>query len=240
MPRRRAHAPRTARSYLRRAWTPRPIFRPRWTPPPLPSPDAAGRPDARRGTPVWRVLLPVAISLGALAAVFRGTYHPGAFALVARHFRPDLFALAVAGLGLQFLAGGLRLRHVSGGVLSPRAGIRGQITWDFMSALVAAGRRRGAVRGAVRLAREPAAVRAGDGRDAVHDAHGPAVVRHRHRRACTSPRSGCPSSRPASARPASGRSRRTSAGCSSTSRSSPTRRSSGPSSSRPSPASSCG
>ena len=95
-------------------------------------PEAAA---ARRRTPVWRVLLPVAISLGALAAVFRGTYHPGAFALVAKHFQPGLFALAVAGLGLQFVAGGLRLRHVSGGTLSPRAGIRGQITWDFMSAL---------------------------------------------------------------------------------------------------------
>ncbi|HEX8297839.1 MAG TPA: lysylphosphatidylglycerol synthase transmembrane domain-containing protein, partial [Rubricoccaceae bacterium] len=71
----------------------------------------------------------------ALGIVFWGTYHPGAFTLVATHFRPDLFALAVAGLGLQFLAGGLRLRHVSAGVLTPRAGIRGQITWDFMSAL---------------------------------------------------------------------------------------------------------
>lgn len=100
------------------------------------SPDTpANVPGAPRRTPLWRVLLPVAISLGALAAVFRGTYHPGAFALVARHFRPDLFALAVAGLGLQFLAGGMRLRHVSGGTLSPRAGVRGQITWDFMSAL---------------------------------------------------------------------------------------------------------
>lgn len=95
----------------------------------------ADTPAAPRRTPVWRVLLPVAISLGALGIVFWGTYHPGAFTLVARHFRPDIFALAVAGLGLQFLAGGLRLRHVSGGVLTPRAGIRGQITWDFMSAL---------------------------------------------------------------------------------------------------------
>ena len=96
----------------------------------LPHPDAAPR-----RMPVWRILLPVAISVAALGVVFWGTYHPGAFTLVAATFRADLFALAVAGLGLQFLAGGLRLRHISGGVLSPRAGIRGQITWDFMSAL---------------------------------------------------------------------------------------------------------
>ena len=95
----------------------------------------AGAPADARRTSIWRVLLPVAISLGALGIVFWGTYHPGAFTLVARHFRPDIFALAVAGLGLQFLAGGLRLRHVSGGVLTPRAGVRGQITWDFMSTL---------------------------------------------------------------------------------------------------------
>ncbi len=101
----------------------------------VPADAPAGVPATTRKTPIWRVVLPVAISLGALAAVFRGTYHPGAFALVARHFRPDLFALAVAGLGLQFLAGGMRLRHVSGGTLSARAGVRGQITWDFMSAL---------------------------------------------------------------------------------------------------------
>ncbi len=104
--------------------------------------DAPALPDsaisaaaAPRRTPIWRVLLPVAVSLAALGAVFRGTYHPGAFELVARHFQPGLFALAIAGLGLQFVAGGLRLRHVSGGALTPRAGIRGQITWDFMSAL---------------------------------------------------------------------------------------------------------
>ncbi|HEX8385265.1 MAG TPA: lysylphosphatidylglycerol synthase transmembrane domain-containing protein [Rubricoccaceae bacterium] len=91
--------------------------------------------EPARRIPAWRVLLPVAISLGALGAVFWGTYHPGAIDAVAASFRPDLFALAVAGLGLQFLSGGLRLRHISGGALSARAGVRGQITWDFMSAL---------------------------------------------------------------------------------------------------------
>ena len=103
------------------------------------SPARAAADDAPRHvprrTPVWRVLLPVALSLGALGLVFWTTYEPGAFALVAAHFRPEFFALAVAGLGLQFLAGGLRLRHVSNGALTARAGIRGQITWDFMSAL---------------------------------------------------------------------------------------------------------
>ena len=100
-----------------------------------PGADAGGDVVPARRTPVWRVLLPVAISLGAIGAVLWGTYHPGAFQAVARTFRPDLFALAVAALAVQFLSGGLRLRHISDGAFTARAGIRGQITWDFMSAL---------------------------------------------------------------------------------------------------------
>jgi uncharacterized protein (TIRG00374 family) len=103
--------------------------------PALPDHVPGAEAEPARRTPAWRVLLPVAISLGTLAAVFWGTYHPGALQAVAASFRPDLFALAVGCLGLQFLSGGLRLRHISGGALTTRAGIRGQITWDFMSAL---------------------------------------------------------------------------------------------------------
>ena len=100
-----------------------------------PGASATGASAERRRTPGWRVVLPVVISFVALVGVLWTTYHPGAFAAVARYFRPDLLALAVAGLGLQFLSGGLRMSHIAGGSFSARAGIRGQITWDFMSAL---------------------------------------------------------------------------------------------------------
>ena len=97
--------------------------------------NAPGAVAAPRPMSAWRIALPVLLSLGAFGVVLWSTYHPGAFEAVKRYFRPDLFALAVAALGVQFLAGGLRLAHVSNGAFSARAGIRGQITWDFMSAL---------------------------------------------------------------------------------------------------------
>jgi uncharacterized protein (TIRG00374 family) len=81
------------------------------------------------------LLLPVAISLGALGLVLWLTYEPGSLGAAAASFRPGVFALAVLALCVQVAAGGLRLRHVSHGVLSRAAGIRGQLTWDFMSAV---------------------------------------------------------------------------------------------------------
>ena len=92
-------------------------------------------PPARRRVRKRDLLLPVALSLTAIGLILWLTYEPGAFRTVRSTFRPELFALAVAALGLQIGAGGLRLRHVSGGLLTARGGLRAQLTWDFMSAV---------------------------------------------------------------------------------------------------------
>ncbi|MEM0963569.1 MAG: lysylphosphatidylglycerol synthase transmembrane domain-containing protein [Bacteroidota bacterium] len=71
----------------------------------------------------------------AVAVVWWATYEPGAFRAVRSTFNPWIFLVAVGALGLQIVAGGLRLRHVSKGVFGPQQGIRAQLTWDFMSAV---------------------------------------------------------------------------------------------------------
>ena len=81
------------------------------------------------------LLLPVALSLGALGVILWATYEPGAFAAVRDTFNPWIFLAAVGALGAQIAAGGLRLHHIAGGALSAPAGLRAQVTWDFMSAV---------------------------------------------------------------------------------------------------------
>ncbi len=92
-------------------------------------------PPRRRRVRKRDLLLPVALSLAAIGVILWLTYEPGAFATVRSTFRPEIFALAVAALALQIVSGGLRLRHVSKGLLTPRGGLRAQLTWDFMSAV---------------------------------------------------------------------------------------------------------
>ena len=96
-------------------------------PPPAPPP--------RRRVRKRDLLVPVALSLTAIGIILWLTYEPGAFASVRSTFRPGILALAVAALGVQIAAGGLRLRHVSKGALTVRGGLRAQLTWDFMSAV---------------------------------------------------------------------------------------------------------
>lgn len=102
-------------------------------PAPLPSPSASD-PPARR-LRKRDLLVPVALSLGAVGVILWLTYEPGAFATVRSTFRPDIFALAIGALMLQIAAGGLRLRHVGRGTLTAVGGLRAQLTWDFMSAV---------------------------------------------------------------------------------------------------------
>ena len=97
--------------------------------PPRPAPAPARRVRKRD------LLLPVVLSLGALAVVLWLTYEPGAFGAVRDTFSPLIFLGAVGALGVQIGAGGLRLRHISGGGLSAAGGLRAQLTWDFMSAV---------------------------------------------------------------------------------------------------------
>ena len=54
---------------------------------------------------------------------------------IARRFRPGLLAVAVLALALQIGFASLRLRLISGRKLNLRQSLRGQITWDFLSAI---------------------------------------------------------------------------------------------------------
>ncbi|GAB5536549.1 MAG: lysylphosphatidylglycerol synthase transmembrane domain-containing protein [Rubricoccaceae bacterium] len=79
--------------------------------------------------------MPIGLSLGALGLVLWWTWEPGAFEAVRDTFQPSIFALAVLALATYIVTGGLRFRHISHGALDARDGIRGQLTWDFMSAV---------------------------------------------------------------------------------------------------------
>lgn len=90
---------------------------------------------ARRTLRARDLLLPVALSLGALAAILAFTWDGPAFAAAADNIRPLTLLLAVGALAFQITAGGMRLQHVSRGLLTRPQGVRGQLTWDFMSAV---------------------------------------------------------------------------------------------------------
>ena len=92
-------------------------------------------PPPSRRVRIRDLLLPIGLSLGALGLVLWWTWEPGAFDTVRDSFRPGLFSLAVVVLAAYLVTGGLRFRHISNGVLSARDGVRGQLTWDFMSAV---------------------------------------------------------------------------------------------------------
>ena len=92
-------------------------------------------PPAGRRVRKRDLLVPVAISGTAIAVVLWLTYEPGAFAAVRSTFNPWILLGAVGALGGQVAAGGLRLWHVSRGLLTARGGLRAQLTWDFMSAV---------------------------------------------------------------------------------------------------------
>lgn len=99
---------------------------------PLP-PEGPAAPERRLS---WKGLLwPVALSLAVLAVIFYVTYEPDAFAEMARTLNPGLLALAFGGVGVQILLGGGRLRYISGRKLDLVHGVRGAISWDFMSAV---------------------------------------------------------------------------------------------------------
>ena len=100
---------------------------------PPPAPPAA--PAPRRRVRVRDLVLPVVLSLGTLAVILWLTYDAQAFSAVASRFRPGVFALAVGAVLANFVMGGMRIRHVSAGLLSAKQSVRGQVTWDFLSAI---------------------------------------------------------------------------------------------------------
>lgn len=81
------------------------------------------------------LIWPVALSLIAIVGVVAFTTEGEDLVEVARHFRPGLLALAVLALVAQVGIASLRLRHIAGGALSYRQSLRGQVTWDFLSAI---------------------------------------------------------------------------------------------------------
>ena len=101
---------------------------------PAPPPEPAAS-VPRRQVRIRDLLLPVALSLGTLALILWFTYDAQAFSAVASRFRPGVFALAVGAVLANFVMGGMRIRHVSDGLLSARQSVRGQVTWDFLSAI---------------------------------------------------------------------------------------------------------
>ena len=81
------------------------------------------------------VVWPVALSLVAIVGIVAFTTEGEDLVAVARQFRPGLLAVAALFLGLQVSFASVRLRHISQGALGLRQAYRGQITWDFLSAI---------------------------------------------------------------------------------------------------------
>ncbi len=106
-----------------------PVFTPAPLPPPA-EPEAPPRPLSARAL-LWPVLLSVAV----LGVILYFTWEPGTLAQMRRGLNPGLLWLAFGTVGLRIALGGGRLRYISRGALSFRAGVRGAIAWDFMSAV---------------------------------------------------------------------------------------------------------
>ncbi|OZC02896.1 hypothetical protein BSZ36_07870 [Rubricoccus marinus] len=93
-------------------------------------------PPVQRGSVRFRdVIWPIALSLVAIIAIVAFTTEGADLVAVARRFRPGLLALAVLALGLQITFASLRLQLISRGALSVRQAYKGQVTWDFLSAI---------------------------------------------------------------------------------------------------------
>ncbi|MEM8599183.1 MAG: lysylphosphatidylglycerol synthase transmembrane domain-containing protein [Bacteroidota bacterium] len=84
----------------------------------------------------WRDLAwPVGLSLLVLGVIVAWTYEPGTFTQIAATLDLRVAALAPLTLLGMVVLGGFRLRYFSHQHLTWRGGVRGQIAWDFMSAV---------------------------------------------------------------------------------------------------------
>ncbi|MEM1055043.1 MAG: lysylphosphatidylglycerol synthase transmembrane domain-containing protein [Bacteroidota bacterium] len=81
------------------------------------------------------LIWPVALSLLLIVGIVVFTTEGEDLVEVAQSFRPGLLLLAVLCLVAQVGFAALRLRHISNGALDLRQSVRGQITWDFLSAI---------------------------------------------------------------------------------------------------------
>ena len=99
-------------------------------------PTAPPTPAAAPAPLTWRGLAwPVALSAGVLAGVLWLTWEPGTFRQMAGVLRPLPLALAALTIPGYLVVGALRLRYISHGHLRFRGALRGQVAWDFMSAV---------------------------------------------------------------------------------------------------------
>ena len=84
----------------------------------------------------WRGMAgPVALSLLVLGALLWLTWEPGTVAALSGSLRLGPLVLAVLTVPGYLLVGALRLRYISHGHLGFKGALRGQIAWDFMSAV---------------------------------------------------------------------------------------------------------
>ncbi|MEM9996232.1 MAG: lysylphosphatidylglycerol synthase transmembrane domain-containing protein [Bacteroidota bacterium] len=84
----------------------------------------------------WRdLVLPVGLSLVVLGVIVAVTYEPGTLTDIATTLDLRVAALAPLALAGMIVIGGFRLRFFAHGHIGWRGGARGQIAWDFMSAV---------------------------------------------------------------------------------------------------------
>lgn len=80
-----------------------------------------------------RAIVPVLLSLVALAAIGLFTFEPDEFVQVVGQINPWFMGAALITVFFRVYFGGLRLNLISKGKLGIAAGIRGQLAWDFFS-----------------------------------------------------------------------------------------------------------
>ncbi len=106
---------------------------------PLSAPDLVPQPDEPEVPPrsisARSLLWPVLLSVAVLGLILYLTWEPGTMAEMRRDLNPGLLWLAFGTVGLRIALGGGRLRYIARGALTFRAGIRGAVAWDFMSAV---------------------------------------------------------------------------------------------------------
>ena len=100
-------------------------------PPLLPPPPVASADTLRvsRGPAVASVLLGVVV----MAGIAVWTYDPGAWAAFATSVQPGWIVAALATVVGRVVFGAWRLRHLSGGQIGWRAGVKDQVVWDFFA-----------------------------------------------------------------------------------------------------------
>ncbi len=92
-------------------------------------------PQKSPGLSFRTLLIPVLLSLGVLAVITYFTYEPGIFRYIYERLNPYLLAAAVGMVVVRVLTGAYRLRFISHGHLSFVSAVKGQLVWEFFSAV---------------------------------------------------------------------------------------------------------